>query len=76
MAVLSPHYPWYLTALALPAVLAPRPAALWLMLSAPVLYLDPDHDRVLWPSLVFLPFVMLLALGLTRRPLPSSQGGL
>jgi len=77
MAVLSPHYPWYLTALALPAVLAPRPAALWLMLSAPVLYLDPDHDRVVWPSLVFLPFIALLALDLPRRRLlPALQGGL
>lgn len=75
MAVLSPHYPWYLAALALPAVLAPQPAALWLMLSAPVLYLDPDHDRVVWPSLVFLPSLALLALGLMRRPLPSAQGG-
>ncbi len=77
MAVLSPHYPWYLTALALPAVLAPRPAALWLMLSAPVLYLDPDHDRVLWPSLVFLPFIALLALDLLHaRPFPVLEGGL
>lgn len=78
MAVLSPHYPWYLTALALPAVLAPRPAALWLMLSAPVLYLDPDHHRVLWPSLVFLPSFALLAFDLPQRPLlpqPASQGG-
>ncbi len=78
MAVLSPHYPWYLTALALPTVLAPRPAALWLMLSAPVLYLDPNHDRVLWPSLVFLPSIALLAFDLPRRPRlphPASQGG-
>lgn len=72
MAALSPHYPWYLTALALPAVLAPRPGPLWLMLSAPVLCLDPDHDSVAWPSLVFLPFVGLLALELvqTSRLLP------
>jgi len=66
MAALSPHYPWYLTALALPAMLAPRPGALWLMLSAPVLYLDPDHDNVVWPSLVFLPFLGLLGLDLMR----------
>ncbi len=75
MAVLSPHYSWYLTALAVPAVLAPRPGALWLMLSAPVLYLDPDHNMVLWPSLVFLPAAGLLALeGLRhlRLPLPHA----
>lgn len=78
MAALSPHYPWYLTALALPAVLAPRPGALWLMLSAPVLYLDPYHEEVLWPVLVFLPFAGLLVVDLLRhirpKPLPAAIG--
>ncbi len=67
MAALSPHYPWYLTVLALPAVLAPRPSALWLTLAAPALYLDPNHDRVLWPALVFLPFAGLLIFDLLRH---------
>lgn len=79
MAALSPHYPWYLTVLAWPAVLAPRPSALWLTLAAPAMYLDPDHDQVVWPALVFLPFAGLLAWELLRSarltPLPAALGG-
>lgn len=66
-AVLSPHYPWYLAGLALPAVLAPVPAVLWLTLAAPVLYLDHGLDEVIWPALVFLPFAALLAWDLLRQ---------
>lgn len=73
-AKLSPHYPWYPTILALHAVMASRPAALWLMLSASALYLDPDHDNVTWPTLLFLPFLELHGLALMRTlRLPSSQ---
>lgn len=78
MAALSPHYPWYLTVLAWPAVLAPRPSALWLTLAAPALYLDPNHDQVVWPALVFLPFAGLLAWDMLRparlNPLPAPGG--
>lgn len=66
MVALSPHYPWYLAGLALPAVLAPAPSVLWLTIAAPVLYLDDWHDKVIWPSLLFLPFFALLALELLR----------
>ena len=66
MVALSPHYPWYFAGLALPAVLAPVPAVLWLTLSAPVLYLDHGHDEVVWPALVFLPFAALLIRDLLR----------
>ncbi|GAC1485905.1 MAG: hypothetical protein NVS2B11_11810 [Acetobacteraceae bacterium] len=72
MALLSPHYPWYLAALALPCVLAPSWCVLWLTISAPVLYLDEWHDKVIWPSLVFLPFAVLLALDVLRAaPQPA-----
>ncbi len=55
----SPHYAWYYPWLALPAVVAPIPAVVWLG-SAPVLFLiDPFDDRFLWPSLVFVPAVVL-----------------
>ena len=77
MAALSPHYPWYLTVLAWPSVLAPRASALWLTLAAPAMYLDPNHDQVLWPALVFLPFAGLLAWELLRParvPLPALGG--
>lgn len=55
----SPHYAWYYAWLALPAVVAPVPAAIWLG-SAPILFLiDPFNDRFLWPSLVFAPAIFL-----------------
>ena len=66
MVALSPHYPWYFAGLALPAVLAPVPAVLWLTIAAPVLYLDHGHDELLWPALVFLPFAALLAWTVLR----------
>ncbi len=72
MAVLSPHYPWYLTALAVPAALAPRITAFWLMLAAPLLYLDPDHDHTLWPALLFLPAIATFAYDLYRHRLPEN----
>ena len=66
MAALSPHYPWYLAVLAWPSVLAPRAGALWLTVAAPALYLDPNHDQVFGPCVVFLPFAGLLAWDLLR----------
>jgi len=57
----SPHYAWYYPWLALPAVVAPAPALIWLG-SAPILFLiDPFDDRFLWPSLVFVPALVLAA---------------
>jgi len=80
MAALSPHYPWYLTVLAWPSVLAPRASVLWLTLAAPVLYLDPNHDEVVWSALLFLPFAGLLAWELSQHarmnPLSAVPGGL
>ena len=67
MLALSPHYPWYLAPLALPAVLAPAWSVLWLTVSAPLLYFDDWHDKVIWPSLVFLPCAALLPIDLLRR---------
>lgn len=72
MVALSPHYPWYLTALAIPATIAPRLTPMWLMLAAPLLYLDPDHDAVLWPAIVFLPAIATLAYDLFRHRLPEN----
>ncbi|WP_287090216.1 glycosyltransferase 87 family protein [Methylobacterium sp.] len=55
----SPHYAWYYPWLALPAVVAPAPALIWLG-AAPILFLiDPFNDRFLWPSLVFVPALVL-----------------
>ena len=67
MFALSPHYPWYFTALALPCVVAPVPAALWLTLAAPVLYLDHGLGQVAAPAVLFLPAAALLAAQLFHR---------
>jgi len=67
MVALSPHYPWYFTALTIPSVLAPRPSVLWLTLAAPVLYLDHGLGNVAAPAVVFVPFAVLLARDLLRR---------
>ena len=62
----SPHYAWYYPWLALPAVVAPAPALIWLG-SAPILFLiDPFDDRFLWPSLVFVPALFLAARSLRQ----------
>ena len=67
MALLSPHYPWYLTMLALPAIIVPAWSALWPTVLAPLLYLDYGYYEVLWPAIVFLPAIALLPLDLRSR---------
>lgn len=71
MAVLtfaiSPHYPWYFSWLAVPAVLAPMPALVWLSAAPILMYLDTFGDRFIWPSVVYVPAV-LLAVGALLRP--------
>ncbi len=80
MAVLtfaiSPHYPWYFAWLALPCVLAPTPAVLWLSAAPMLLYLDTFGDRFVWPSVVFVPAIGLalasLRFSTTARPLKGA----
>ena len=61
-AAFSPHYPWYYAWLALPCCVAPVPPVVWLSAAPVLLYLDPFHERFVWPALVFVP-----ALGLALR---------
>jgi alpha-1,6-mannosyltransferase len=73
MAVLtfaiSPHYPWYFAWLAVPCVLAPSPAVVWLSAAPILMYLDTFGDRFVWPSVVYVPAVLLALLALARlRP--------
>ncbi|WP_419728568.1 glycosyltransferase 87 family protein [Lichenicola sp.] len=64
---ISPHYSWYFAWLALPCVVAPIPAVIWLS-SAPVLLtLDPFNERFVWPSLVYAPAIVLAVIALRRR---------
>lgn len=62
---ISPHYPWYFAWLAAPAVLAPSRTVLWLCSVPLLLYLDPwPHDHFVFPTLVYLPALALLAADL------------
>ncbi|NPD69893.1 DUF2029 domain-containing protein [Lichenicola cladoniae] len=64
---ISPHYSWYFAWLALPCVVAPVPAVIWLS-SAPVLLtLDPFNERFIWPSLVYAPALILAVIAFRRR---------
>lgn len=65
MAATSPHYHWYFAWLALPAVVAPSRALLWLA-TAPLLLIEEPvpGDRFFWPSLVYVPAILLLLAGL------------
>ncbi len=70
LLALSPHYPWYYPWLALFACLAPWRSAVFLSCGAVILYCDPYHDTILFPSLVFVPTLILAAVDWrARRPL-------
>jgi hypothetical protein len=62
LAGLGPHYPWYYPFLLLPACVVPAPAALYLVTASTLLYLNPSHTDPVWPTIVFMPAI-LLALG-------------
>ncbi len=57
---ISPHYPWYFAWLAVPCVLWPAPAVVWLSVSPVLLYLDTFADRLVWPSVVYLPAIVFV----------------
>lgn len=63
----SPHYTWYFAWLALPCVIAPVPAVIWLSVAPVLLYLDPFHERFFWRSLVYLPAAGLALMTLLQR---------
>lgn len=67
MVALSPHYPWYFTALTIPLVLAPMRSVLWLTLAAPILYLDHGLGNLAAPAVVFIPFAILLTRDVLRH---------
>ena len=51
---ISPHYPWYFAWLALPSVVAPYRAVVWLSAAPVVLWLNPFDNQFVWPSLVYV----------------------
>ena len=68
----SPHYPWYFAWLALPSAVAPIPVVIWLSVAPLVLYLDPFHERFVWPSLVYLPAAWLCLRAWRGRARPAT----
>jgi alpha-1,6-mannosyltransferase len=56
---ISPHYPWYFVWLALPCCVCARWSIIWLSVAPVLLYLDPWHERFIWPCLVYLPAAAL-----------------
>ncbi len=71
-AAASPHYHWYFAWLALPAVVAPSRALLWLATAPLALVIEPiPGDRFLWPSLVYAPAILLLLADLRRAGRPA-----
>lgn len=64
--VLTPHYPWYLTAAVLPAVIAPGWGALWPSVAGPLLYQDFGLSDPWWPALVYVPAMAWLAIALRK----------
>jgi alpha-1,6-mannosyltransferase len=74
MAALSPHYTWYFAWLALPSVIAPIPAVIWLSAAPVALYLDPDNSHFLWRAIVYAPAAALTLASLwrSRQRLPQA----
>ncbi len=71
-AAASPHYHWYFAWLALPAVVAPSRALLWLATAPLALVVEPvAGDRFLWPCLVYVPAILLLLADLRRAGRPA-----
>ena len=71
----TPHYPWYFAWLLLPACLAPVRSIIVLTTAAMLLHFDVWHEKLIWPSLVYVPFVILAVLdyrlGKGVLPLPT-----
>ena len=56
---ISPHYPWYFAWLALPAIVKPSRTVIWLSAAPIMLFLNPFENQYMWPSLVYLPAIVL-----------------
>ena len=70
MMAMSAHYPWYFPWLALFASVAPWRSVIWLSCGPLLLYCDPYHATLLFPTLVFAPALVLAAIDVWyRRPL-------
>lgn len=67
LVTLSPHYPWYLTMLIVPAVVVPRFGAIWPTVAGPLLYWDAGLSAPWWAAVVFGPAAFWLAAEVSRK---------
>lgn len=72
MVLLSPHYPWYFVWIVPFICLTPRPSALYLTLTCPLLYFvpggpDPEGARLGYEWAIYGPFAVLVAFELWRK---------
>ena len=72
-AAFSPHYPWYYAWLAVPCVVSPIPAVVWLSAAPVLLYVDPFGNRFAWAAMVFVPAIGLAAWAALQRRFPSHR---
>ena len=63
-AAISPHYSWYFPWLALPATVAANRTAIWLSAAPVLLLFNPFNDWFVWPSLIYLPAILLAVIAL------------
>ena len=73
MVALSPHYPWYYAWVSVFAVISPQRCTIYLGVATLLLYLDPLHERFIWPALVFVPTIVLSLLDWNRPLLPIGE---
>jgi len=69
---LSPHYPWYFCWLLPASCVVPCWCVLYLSLASFLIYLNPIHTELLWPSVVYLPFGLIAAAELFLRRSPDA----
>ena len=67
----SPHYPWYFAWLALPAMVKPSRSVVWLSAAPMVLWVSPFDNQFVWPSVVYVPALLLALADLRGLRLPS-----
>ena len=68
MVAITPHYAWYFPWLALPSVVRPLRAVVWLSAAPVLLYINLFDDPFLWQSLIYGPAALLALADLRRAP--------
>ncbi len=66
IVAISPHYAWYFPWLALPCCVCPLPAVIFLSVVPAIEYLNPWDERLIWPSLIYVPFAIIAWRDLRR----------